>query len=174
MSSSLLLTAGLSEGSKTRVSPLSAAKPPLRDAKQAQSINLKEIPEKETETSKNSSVKSTDFLKGKRRDWLTLLVREALGLSSIILSEDRTQGCLVDIRYISPVQKLEVVYEGKRRRFTVASAKNEESSRNKDLDEDLQRLSLDPTTQLWIVDWETQVVIEEDGSDSRLPAGKVK
>ena len=74
VSSSSLLTAGISEGSKVYVSPLNATKPPLRNALKAHTIHLKEINPVE-----NSDTKPSDTAKGKRRDWLSLMVRETLG-----------------------------------------------------------------------------------------------
>lgn len=60
------------------VSPLNATKPPLRNAVKAKSIHLEEF-----DAVDNSDAKLSDTAKGKRRDWLTLMVRETLGPSAL-------------------------------------------------------------------------------------------
>lgn len=77
MSTPLLLTARLKEGGKVRVHPLSQSKlppglPSLRQIQEARTIRLRE-------TSAVGQAKSHGAEKGKQRDWLPLLLREALG-----------------------------------------------------------------------------------------------
>lgn len=96
------------------------------------------------------------------------MVRENIGslipqYSAFII----VHSCSVDIRYITSSQKLDVVYEGKKRCFTVSSVIDEHSpSRDKDFSNDLQQLSLETSPKIWIVDWETHVVIEEDTEEN--------
>lgn len=82
MSSGLLSTARLAEGSKARVYPLSSKTPqwltPLSRCEEARTIRLREISKGEG----SSFPKPTDSTKGKNRDWLPLLLREALGMLS--------------------------------------------------------------------------------------------
>lgn len=157
VSSSLLLTARLSEGSRVKLYPLSAAAklprglPSLRQAQEAGAVVLAEVPD-----ISNQAVRLSDKTKAseKRKDWLSLFVRELL----------------VDLKYLTPTQTVEVVYEGRRRQFTVSSVSSQSSrADNKgiaDLTETLQSLSIDSPTQLWTVGWDTTVIVDE-------PKGKV-
>ncbi|KAI0642851.1 AAA family ATPase [Trametes meyenii] len=150
VSTSLLLTARVTPGAKVNLFSLDAPKlpsgvPSLRQAELAQTIRVKEVfgEKRVAISSAPTSSKSPDTGKGKRRDWLTLLIRESL----------------IDLGYLTPTQTLDVVYEGKMRRFTVTSVSTE---REKDDDSDLaagvQSLSLVGSSQkLWTVGWETTV-----------------
>ncbi len=81
----LLLTAKVSQGSKVSLFALGSSKvppgaPSLRHAELAQVVRVKEVfcePESQASSS-NVPSKSTGHRTGHRRDWLTLLVREAL------------------------------------------------------------------------------------------------
>ncbi|EPQ54885.1 AAA-domain-containing protein [Gloeophyllum trabeum ATCC 11539] len=143
-------------GAKT-LYPLSAAAklprglPSLRQAQEAGAVVLAEVPD-----ISNQAVRLSDKTKAseKRKDWLSLFVRELL----------------VDLKYLTPTQTVEVVYEGRRRQFTVSSVSSQSSrADNKgiaDLTETLQSLSIDSPTQLWTVGWDTTVIVDE-------PKGKV-
>jgi AAA family ATPase len=83
-SQSILLTGRLSVGAKVNIIPLPSTGslkyfiglPSLRQVKEAGTVSLKEI-------SRNLPPPSTSadaHVKDKRRDWLTLLVRESLGM----------------------------------------------------------------------------------------------
>ena len=81
----LLLTAKVSQGAKVSLFALGSAKAPpgapsLRHAELAQVVRVKEVFCEANGQASSSKVpsKSTDHRKGNRRDWLTLLVREAL------------------------------------------------------------------------------------------------
>ncbi|KAJ7583622.1 AAA family ATPase [Mycena floridula] len=135
ISSSLQLTAGLQVGAQASIFPLSATKAPppgipsLKDIKQAASIKLKNCVARPAEK--------------KPRDWLPLLLRESL----------------VDLKYITQNQILQVIYDGETRQFAVDSiaGSNEDS-----LSQNLNNLSLSTTPQLWIVGWDVLVSIVDD------------
>lgn len=159
------------EGDKVHLIALGGGKlppgvPSLRQAQEARTIRVREIflsgaPRKNTATSK-----SVDPEKGKRRDWLPLLVREALGkhLFSHFCSRHQlcTDCCIVHLKYLTSTQTLDVTYEGAIRRFKVVSVstsveKEEEST--DDLAQELQKLDINPSTSLWTVGWDTLVTI---------------
>ena len=79
------LTAALTEGDKAQIFPLNPSKtspdlPSLRQAQEARAIHLKEVFVKDGPSRPTVSGAPTSE-KGKRRDWLPLLIREALGMS---------------------------------------------------------------------------------------------
>ncbi|EMD39468.1 hypothetical protein CERSUDRAFT_111775 [Gelatoporia subvermispora B] len=157
----LLLTAQVPDGSRVRICPLNTVKPPpglpsLRQAQEARFVRLREVPLPGADLPVPGSSSSVESGKGKRRDWLTLSAREAL----------------VDLKYLSPTQTVDVVYEGRTRRFTVSSVSTAEADDNagKDLAAALQTLSLDTTPQLWTVGWDTTVVLEPHENAGRTPA----
>lgn len=78
VSASHLLSAGIQGGAKVRITLLSDKKtsPSLKNIKIAQYIHLSEILQQDPPSSNS----------GKRPDWLTLLVREVLGMDSVIVS----------------------------------------------------------------------------------------
>ncbi|KAH9913006.1 AAA family ATPase [Fomitopsis serialis] len=162
ISKSLLLTAHLSPGAKTQLHPLTGGRPPphvppLKNAQAARTIRMREVlPEISTSSanlrSNNDPKTQThgDSL-AKRRDWLTLLVREVL----------------VDQKYLTPTQIVEVSYEGRSRRFAV-SAVNEAEGHADDLSENLAALSIakEEKPHLWTVDWDVIVRLDRDGEKS--------
>lgn len=77
MSASHLLTVGIQGGAKVRITHLIDKKtsPCLKNIKIAQYIHLSEILHQEPPSSNS----------GKRPDWLTLLVREVLGMDPVIV-----------------------------------------------------------------------------------------
>ena len=89
---------------------------------EARIVHLREV-----STAKNGVLfKPADATKGKSRDWLPLLLRETLGthklfslapVVSLIVSL-----ALVDFKYITPSQIVDIIYEGKNRRFMFQSA----------------------------------------------------
>ncbi|KAI0662110.1 AAA family ATPase [Cubamyces menziesii] len=149
----LLLTARVTPGSKVNVFSLDAPKlppgvPSLRHAELAQTVRVKEVFDGKraaiSTASTSSSSKSPDAGKGKRRDWLTLLIRESL----------------IDLGYLTPTQTLDVVYEGRTRRFAVTSVSTQsEADGGADLAASIQSLSLSDAAppKLWTVGWETTV-----------------
>ncbi|OBZ71344.1 ATPase family gene 2 protein [Grifola frondosa] len=154
VSPSLLLTARVSEGVKVRIFPLNIAQTPaglpsLRRAQDARTVRLKEVSSTRVSKSRLSSAADSD--KGKRRDWLTLLIRESL----------------VDLKYVTPTQTLDVLYEGQTRRFTVSSVlATRDAEKDPDITESLQSLSIDASPQLWTVGWNAQIVLETEDSDA--------
>ena len=81
----LLLTARVSQGAKVSLFSLDSPKlpsgvPSLRQAKLAHTIRVKEVSVGQTGDSvpRKPNSAPSDSGKGKRRDWLTLLIREAL------------------------------------------------------------------------------------------------
>ncbi|KAI0369393.1 AAA family ATPase [Pilatotrama ljubarskyi] len=154
----LLLTARVTPGTKVNLFSLDAPKlprgvPSLRDAELAHTICLKEISDQQRtaiSSASSSSSKSPDSGKGKRRDWLTLLIRESL----------------IDLGYITPTQTLDIVYEGKTRRFAISSVTTHPGADDGvDLAEGVQSLSLsDSPPKLWTVGWETIVTMDSESS----------
>ncbi|CCL99759.1 uncharacterized protein FIBRA_01781 [Fibroporia radiculosa] len=167
VSPSLLLTAHLAEGAQVAITPLNSAKlpahlPPLHKAQPARTVRLKEqsnsaIPRSRFSSSSNANPTGTND--AKRCDWLTLLIREAL----------------VDLKYLTRTQTVEVLYEGKGRRFVVSSVSTileaEATSRDEnDLANEFQALSLE-SPGFWTVDWDTTVYVEsQNHSDDKSAA----
>ncbi|TFK38925.1 P-loop containing nucleoside triphosphate hydrolase protein [Crucibulum laeve] len=156
ISTSLLLTANLTAGQHAHIFPLngtSAAKLPpglssLRNVQEAGTVRLKEISAKE---GLSISVPSSSH-ESKQRDWLNLLLREVL----------------VDFKYVTNSQILEIQYEGKTRRFSVVSIAKK-GVPAKEIEDDLARglnaLSMSPQSQLWSVNWDLTVSVIGSGSD---------
>ncbi|KAJ7095978.1 AAA family ATPase [Mycena belliarum] len=147
ISTSLLLTAGLQNGQQVIVSPLpktASSSNPLRlpglnQIKDAVEIRLKEVLRDRT----------PDGLPGgKRGDWLKLLLREAL----------------VDLKYVTSRQIVEVIYEQKLRQFIVTSPSSQQSSEK--LEFKFDALSLDTQPQLWTVGWDTSVSLAGNTDDA--------
>ncbi|THH05291.1 hypothetical protein EW146_g9942 [Bondarzewia mesenterica] len=148
---SLLLTAKLREGSKVQLFPFNVPQgqklkswlPSFKQAREAGTVRL-------TEINSNESLLPPDNLKEKktRRDWLSLLVRESL----------------VDLKYITPTQVVQVQYEGQMRRFAVSSVLSKRPAGDAsvaDLVDTLNGLSVESIPPLCIMDWETMVVIDD-------------
>ncbi|KAH9850128.1 AAA family ATPase [Lenzites betulinus] len=160
----LLLTARVTPGSKVNLFSLDAPKlpsgvPSLRQAELAQVVRVRELFDKKDaaiSSGSASSSKSPDSGKGKRKDWLTLLIRESL----------------IDLGYLTPTQTLDIVYEGKRRRFTVSAVSTSHAiDEDADIAAGVQSLSLsDGPPKLWTVGWETTVVLEGESSKT-APSG---
>ncbi|KAF8959182.1 P-loop containing nucleoside triphosphate hydrolase protein [Flammula alnicola] len=160
VSTSLLLTAGLTAGQRARIFPLSGLAstklppgvPSLRHVQEAGSIRLREI----LTEGNASSVSSSSSSKDQQRDWLDLAAREIL----------------VDLKNITGTQIIEFSYEGRRRRFAIHSITPKSSSKsNVDVNDSLtpgfDALSMDPSTQLWTVNWDCTVSINVDDLASR-------
>ncbi|KAJ3572904.1 hypothetical protein NP233_g2773 [Leucocoprinus birnbaumii] len=150
---SLQLTARLGIGQNVHVFPMSGLAiskhppgiPALRSAKEATTIRVKEVP-----TEDLSSLSSLSMASGsppsKRKDWLNLLLREHL----------------VGLKYVTNTQILEVPYEGRRRRFVVASVSTKGPSGSETVDSlarGLENLSFREPSQIWLVTWDTEVLI---------------
>ncbi|PCH40447.1 AAA family ATPase [Wolfiporia cocos MD-104 SS10] len=161
VSSSLLLTAGVTDGARVTITPLNNAKlpsrfPSLRKVQTARTVRVKEITNSATPPQGSARSKPLGPSNTKRRDWLTLLIREAL----------------VDLKYLTPTQTLDVVYEGQGRRFcvTAVSANQEiEDTSGSDLARSLEALSLHASPKLWVVDWDTAVFIDQKQDEDAVP-----
>ncbi|KAG6811242.1 hypothetical protein H0H92_008412 [Tricholoma furcatifolium] len=156
---SLRLTARLEVGDQVNVFPLSGAAssklpaglPSLRSLQEAGTIRLKEISGPASNVTSHSS-------ESKQRDWLNLLLREYL----------------VDLKYITCAQILEVTYETKKRRFSVISitSNRSESEHVPTLAHDLESLSIDSHSKLWTVGWDSTILISGTGTHEVAPAHK--
>ncbi|KAG6917166.1 hypothetical protein DXG01_003602 [Tephrocybe rancida] len=141
---SLGLTARLETGNRARIFPLSgtisykapAGLPSLRHLQEAGTIRVRETPNPPSQAYKNSP-------ETKQRDWLKLLLREYL----------------VDLKYITCSQVLEVNYEDRKRQFSVISISTNRSEPvpEEDLAHDLNNLSIDSKSNLWAVSWDSTV-----------------
>ncbi|KAG5728058.1 ATPase family gene 2 protein [Termitomyces sp. T112] len=141
---SLRLTARLQAGEQVQIYALSSATSPklppglpsLKNLQEAGTICLREISSPPKSVTNETSIK---------RDWLNLLLRESL----------------VDLKYITCTQILEVTYENRKRQFSVVSisANRSKPEHNEDLSHDLESLSIDSQSRLWTVGWDTVVSI---------------
>ncbi|KZT69527.1 AAA-domain-containing protein [Daedalea quercina L-15889] len=172
ISKSLLLTVHLTPGAKAQLHPLTGGKPPphlppLKSAQAAHTIRMREVLPEVSSTlvdpQRRSHTKNQAQEAGpaKRRDWLTLLVREVL----------------VDQKYLTPTQVVEVSYEGRSRRFAVSAVSEEgDDSKTDDLTKGLATLliSKEALPRLWTVDWNVVVRLEhgeeQSDEDSRAEA----
>ena len=76
----------------------------------------------------------------------------------------------MDLKYITSTQTLEVLFEGKTRRFELQSVSTrfeEEGNSIDALAHDLDALGLDAKPHVWTVGWDSTVVVV-DGSNERL------
>jgi AAA family ATPase len=82
----------------------------------------------------------------------------------------------VDLKHITSSQVLEVVYESRRRRFSVVSVSALRSVTKEGFDSlahDLSALSVSPSSQLWAVGWDCTVLIVDKGSHDPFAVQKV-
>ncbi|KAH9919180.1 AAA family ATPase [Epithele typhae] len=140
----LLLTARVSQGSTVNIFPLGSSKiprgvPSLRNAVVAHIVRI-------NESLAGSDAVIPDVVKGKRRDWLMLAVKEAL----------------VEFGLITITQTFDLAYEGKTRRISLTSVSAVgEAADTTTLDEQLGSLSLkDAPAKLWSVTWDTTIVLD--------------
>ncbi|KAG0701900.1 P-loop containing nucleoside triphosphate hydrolase protein [Suillus ampliporus] len=157
ISSSLFLTARLKEGTKVQLFDLSDQSagrllpgfPTLRDVEEAGTIRLREISIKAPTTQHVTNSQG----KGKRRDWLTLILREYL----------------IDLKYILSTQVVEVPYQGEIRRFSIESVSAHRSALGGSVSTitcDLNSLAIRVRPSLWKAGWDTIVSILEDVADN--------
>ncbi|KAF9014894.1 AAA family ATPase [Cyathus striatus] len=159
VSTSIQLTAGLEPGEYVHIFPLSGSAsklppgiPSLRHVKIAKSIRLKEL---HVQQDCGTTPSSSQFA---LRDWLILLLREALGKLYPPL--------LVDLKYITSSQQLQIQYEGQTRTFAVTSASATTSAAlepESDLAHGLSALAIHSPPQIWTVNWDSTIsfVIDE-------------
>ncbi|KAF9465782.1 P-loop containing nucleoside triphosphate hydrolase protein [Collybia nuda] len=158
VSTPLLLTARLEIGQKVQIFPLSGIAstsksppglPSLRNVKEAGVIRLRE----------NHKIQpsSTHHSHGnKQKDWLSLLLRESL----------------VDLKYITCAQIMEVKYEGQRRQFSISSISPLQSTTQEPVDDlarGLGQLSFSSNQQLWAVGWDSTVIIAGKEIEDQVP-----
>ncbi|EPS95567.1 hypothetical protein FOMPIDRAFT_1043545 [Fomitopsis schrenkii] len=160
VSPSLLLTAHLTPEARIQLYPLSSSKlpqhiPSLKKARTAHTIRMREVPPELSlapadRSKSHSKAQAQGAAPAKRRDWLTLLVRETL----------------VDQKYLTPTQIVEVSYEGRSRRFAVAAVKAEgDDIQDDDLAASLAALSVTDKElhpRIWTVDWNVTVRLEHE------------
>ncbi|KAI0727122.1 AAA family ATPase [Fomitopsis betulina] len=171
VSPSLLLTAHLTHQTRINLYPISSGKlpqhiPSLKNARAAHTIRMREIPHEpplaraDPRLKAQSKAQAQGAAPAKRHDWLTLLVRELL----------------VDQKYLTPTQIVEVSYEGRSRWFAVAAVTAEGNDSQEDLAAGLAALSVSDKKLhpcLWTVDWNVTVQLEhEDGEKDGKPADK--
>ncbi|PFH51085.1 hypothetical protein AMATHDRAFT_143374 [Amanita thiersii Skay4041] len=153
---SLSLTAGLDHNQHAIIYPLTGQVitklprrlPPFSRLKPANLVCLKEVGHHKRAGAN-------------REDLLPLLLRETLGvfqftycLYCLLITTN-----LVELKYITSSQVLEVSFEGAQRRFCVSSIKPKNTI--DDLSHDMNNLVIDATSQptLWSIDWDTSVTI---------------
>ncbi|KAG1794579.1 P-loop containing nucleoside triphosphate hydrolase protein [Suillus plorans] len=174
ISSSLFLTARLKEGATVQVFDVSdqgAGRPPLgsptmRDVQEAGTICLREISIR-TRTMQNMADSQG---KGKRRDWLTLLLREYLSTS--VLGGRRSVNAwnffIVSLKYILSTQIIEVPYQGEIRTFSIDSVSAHHSASVGSVNtitRDLNSFAIQIKPSLWTAGWDTIVSVLEDAAD---------
>lgn len=73
----------------------------------------------------------------------------------------------MDIKYLAPTQTVDLIYEGQGRRFVLSSVSTStgEAGGEDDLAGSIRKLSLSSGPQLWIVDWDTTVYLEDKESN---------
>ncbi|KIJ14936.1 hypothetical protein PAXINDRAFT_155829 [Paxillus involutus ATCC 200175] len=161
LSSSLSLTARVTEGNQVQISPLPGKAlnkatpflPSLHDAREARHVRLREI-SRSSPTVIPTRASSDGRDNAKRRDWLTLLLREHL----------------IGLKFLTPSQILEVLYEGRQRRFSVesVSARLGTGGSVSSITEDVRSLSVHSQLSLWTVGWDTSVDVLDNVTDDQV------
>lgn len=137
-----VMTAGLTLGGDVRIYPLSgnvpSSLPALRQVQGAGAVRV-------AVRSRGKHAKGPKISDGKPRDWLTLLVKEEL----------------VDLKYVTSEQKFSLPYEGNTMFFEVdaISPQSDDTNASQDSISQLEGLRIDDTPRVWIVGWDTAVVI---------------
>ncbi|KAF9220516.1 AAA-domain-containing protein [Gyrodon lividus] len=161
LSSSLFLTARVTEGNQVQIFPLRGKAPnnttpflpSLYDVREARHVRLREIyrsPSAVTFTRASPDGRG----KAKRQDWLILLLREHL----------------IGLKFLTPSQILKVIYEGQHRRFCVdsVSAPLETADSVSSIIEDVKSLSIHSQPSLWTVGWDTSVDVLDNNTDDEV------
>lgn len=170
VSNPVLLTARVKEGTKVQLHALNQSKlpaglPSLRQVQEARTVRVREVT-----TSLSTRLPGSE--KGKRRDWLPLLIREALGTYRSIVSRSKAHGYPVDLKYLTPTQRIDVVYEGVLRHFELHSVSTQvefQADAIGALSQDLQKLDLTAIRKIWTVSWDSFVVIVDDMVEKEEP-----
>lgn len=166
ISTSHLRTLGLEAGEVVRVFPLSATSstpqyglPSIKAAQEAKLICLREITSLQPVSPSNCPSSSQK----QQKDWLSLAAREVLGTSVSCVVALMAQSYIVDLKYITSRQVIELSYEGKIRQFTIHSIRPYDLKEKGDLSRAIDALSISSQThQLWKVDWDSTVSILEN------------
>ncbi|KAJ3769376.1 AAA family ATPase [Lentinula raphanica] len=150
LSTALLLTAQLEPGQHASVLSLSTPTtikspirlPSIKQVKDAKIVRLKEI------GIPNQASTSSTKLDLPKKDWLPLLLRESL----------------VDIKYVTSSQTLQVIYEGKPRRYSVTAigAAPLSTTSIDDLSQSLEALEVESRPSIWTVGWDAVIQITEN------------
>ncbi|KAF8261569.1 P-loop containing nucleoside triphosphate hydrolase protein [Lactarius quietus] len=138
----MLLTARISEGSKCCQAVGLAALPP--GSQHANIVQLREIDTNGAPLIMPNSGSQNFSDKGKQRNWLTLLVRE--------------------LWYVLSTQIVRVQYECRERFFSVVSvseAKQRGRDQASDISDSLGALNITEVPSLYIVDWDTTITIKD-------------
>ncbi|KAJ7212237.1 AAA-domain-containing protein [Mycena pura] len=159
VSTSLFLTAGLQDGQLVQVIPLpktnsttksnSLHVPALNQIQDAAEIRLKEITSGRIAQPPQGAKRN-----GKHNDWLKLLIRE----------------CLVDLKYVTSEQIIEVTYEQHLRRFAVTYVPLQKAS----LETKFDALSVGKMREVWTVSWDTAVYLVADHADTDVSLPEVE
>ncbi|KDQ26062.1 hypothetical protein PLEOSDRAFT_1044531, partial [Pleurotus ostreatus PC15] len=145
-------------GAQARIYPLAGLSsstatpglPSLRQIQEARIIRLKETSPDGTKPSGSAS----KTRENNHRDWLSLLIRELI----------------VDLKYLTSKQVIEVRYEGQLRRFSIASIASDKKT-DAPLEDAFTTLSVTPSPNLWTASWDTQVILlESDKAENAAPA----
>lgn len=166
ISASHLSTLGLEAGEVVRIFPLSATSstpqhglPSIKAAKVAKLICLREILSLQSASPLNCPSPSQK----QHKDWLSLAAREILGTPVSCVVALMAHSYIVDLKYITSRQVIELSYEGKIRQFTVHSIRPYDLEDKGDLSRAIDALSIaSQTHQLWKVDWDCTVSILEN------------
>ncbi|KDQ26146.1 hypothetical protein PLEOSDRAFT_1094203 [Pleurotus ostreatus PC15] len=134
-------------GAQARIYPLAGLSsstatpglPSLRQIQEARIIRLKETSPDGTKPSGSAS----KTRENNHRDWLSLLIRELI----------------VDLKYLTSKQVIEVRYEGQLRRFSIASIASDKKT-DAPLEDAFTTLSVTPSPNLWTASWDTQPEVE--------------
>lgn len=138
-------------------SKLPAKFPSLKQAQDARFIKVKEV-----SISHQASSSSIKISNEKEKDWLPLLLRESLGTFPQVKMMTRSLLLVVDTKYLTSSQTLEVVYEGRSRRFSVVAVDPSSKTDSSDLSDRFQTLGIDSQSSIWIANWDSVVTIVEN------------
>lgn len=84
------------------------------------------------------------------------------------LSDNAFNDTQVDLKYLTSTQVIEVVYEGKTRRFELRSVSTQHSDAPDSvtaLAADLGNLGLHPAPQFWTVGWDSFVTVVDNSKE---------
>jgi AAA family ATPase len=183
LSQSTHLTLDLASESKVFIHPLPAKStgkgtfptypPSLRDILETLSVRLQEVPVPGASRSSQAENATTTSLSKKPRDWLNLLVKEAIGEGVRFECTSKLTPRSVDLKYLTPGQLVQVVYEGRPRRFRVVTSGDALDATDR-LTAQMDALSVtSPRPRIWSVGWDAVVSLDtlDDPSSARPAEG---